>query len=194
MKRFFVIVIALVAVLSGFADERGMEMLQRISRRYNSLGSYRLSFTITMGDGSMGDGVLSVAGNNLYMKMADNEIFVEDSVRYEVRARQREIVVDRADAYDNEAFNPLKGVDKLNQSYDVAYDEASRLLRLTPKSGNGDAVSIYVAVDGESVERVVVGSGDGSISIGVGQARYTQQSMPRFDKTSYAGFEVIDFR
>ena len=194
MKRYLLLVVALLLGLSGYADERGVEVLQRIGRRYATLDSYSLTLNVMLPDGSKSEGVLSVSGNRLYMKLADNEIFVEDSVRYEVHPRQREIVIDRADAYDKESFNPLKGVDGLTTSYNADYVEEERSLRLTPKSGNGDTLRIYVGVDGESVERVAIGSGANSVTIVVGQARYTKQQPTSFDKARYAGYEVIDFR
>ena len=185
---------ALMVAISCYADERGVEVLQRISRRYTSLGSYRLHFTLALSDGSASEGELAVSGNNLYMKMANNEIFVEDSVRYEVHPRQREVVIDRTDAYDKEGFNPLKGVEGLENNYDARYDESMRLLHLTPKSGTSDTIVLGVSVDGESVERVTIGGGATAVVIGIGSVKYTQQMPPKFDRTKYNGFEIIDFR
>lgn len=194
MRWLCTILLAFVVGFSASADERGEEMLQRIGRRYTALGSYRLTFTLTLSDGSTSGGELAVSGNNLYMKMVENEIFVEDSVRYEVHPRQREIIIDRADAYDKEIFNPLKGVDGLGESYNIDFVEAERALRLVPKSGGGDTLYIYIGVDGESIERIKMGEGKESITIAVGELRYTQQQPLRFDRAKYKEFELIDFR
>ncbi len=194
MKRFFVIAVALVAVLSCYADERGVEIMQRIGRRYSSLNTYSLTFSAALPDGTSSGGELSVSGNKLYLKMADNEIFVEDTVRYEVHSRQREIIIDRADAYDKESFNPLKGVDGLMSKYNVEYIEVDRALRLTPKTGNSDVIHIYMSVDGESVERVTLGGGDNIVTIVVSPVKYTTRQPAAFNRAQYSGYEVIDFR
>ena len=192
MRRIVAFVVAVCAVLSAFADERGVEVLQRVGRRYSALNSYSLAFDIKLPDNATSGGVLSVSSNKLYMKMADNEIFVEDSVRYEVHSRQREIIVDRVDAYDKESFNPLKGVEGLLANYNVEYVEAERVLRLAPKSGGSDTLNIYIGVDGESVERVTMGKS--GVTVYVGDVKYTQQQPMSFDRSRYVGFEIIDFR
>lgn len=194
MKRLVAIAVAVAAVLSCYADERGVEIMQRIGRRYSSLNNYSLTFTVTLPNGTGSGGEMSVSGNKLYLKMADNEVFVEDSVRYEVHPRQREIVIDRADAYDKESFNPLKGVDGLTAKYNVEYIESERALRLTPKTGNSDIIHIYMCVDGESVERVTLGGGENLVTILVSPAKYTTRQPASFNRAQYSGYEVIDFR
>ena len=99
MRRVLTVLFLLLA-FSATADERGEQRLERISRHYSALGSYSLSFVLRAGGGEE-RGVLIVDGNNSYIKVADTEVFVVDSLRYEVRASAKEIIVDRADAYEN---------------------------------------------------------------------------------------------
>ena len=106
------------------ADERGEMRLERISRHYSSLGNYGLSFVLRVG-GGLQKGEIAVDGNNSYMSIADTEVFVVDSVRYEVRSSSKEIVVDKADAYERELLNPLNGFRKTGDPQVVAIVEST---------------------------------------------------------------------
>ena len=133
MRRVVTIVLLFVAFVA-MADERGELRLERISRHYSSLGNYGLSFVLRVG-GAEQSGEIAVDGNNSYMRIADTEIFVADSIRYEVRKSAKEIVVDRADAYERELLNPLNGFSGIKDNYNIEECKVgnSIALRLTPK-------------------------------------------------------------
>lgn len=180
--------------LSAWADERGEKRLERISRHYSALGNYSLSFVLRAGGGEQ-SGVLVVDGNNSYIKIADTEVFVVDSLRYEVRAASREIIVDRADAYEKELLNPLNGFSNVKNDYNIEEIEADGrvAVRLTPKR-SGDTIYIVTAPDGESIAKVKYGSGDNTAEVEVTTIRNRREILPKFSKERYRGFEMIDFR
>ena len=192
--RKFLCFILLFATLSAFADERGEKRLERISRHYSALGSYSLSFVLRAGDGEQ-SGLLSVDGNNSYIKIADTEVFVVDSVRYEVRNSTKEIVVDRADAYEKELLNPLNGFSGVSNDYTIEeFEESGRVgVRLVPKR-TGENIYIETAADGESISKVRYGNGKSGAEVEVLSLRRRGEALPKFDKERYKGFELIDFR
>ena len=176
------------------ADERGEKRLERISRYYSSLGSYSISFVLRVGGGEQ-RGELQVSGNNSYLKIADTEVFVEDSLRYEVRTSTKEIVVDRADAYEKELLNPLNGFSGVSKDYNIEECEVEgrMAVRLTPKQ-TGETVYVVTNVNGETLSKVKYGSGDGSAEVEIVSTKKESKKLPRFSKESYKGFELIDFR
>ena len=176
------------------ADERGEKRLERISRYYSSLGSYSISFVLRAGGGKQ-RGELQVSGNNSYLKIADTEVFVEDSLRYEVRTSTKEIVVDRADAYEKELLNPLNGFSGVSKDYNIEECEVEgrMAVRLTPKQ-TGETVYVVTNVNGETLSKVKYGSGDGSAEVEIVSTKKESKKLPRFSKESYKGFELIDFR
>ncbi len=180
--------------LSAWADERGEKRLERISRHYSALGNYSLSFVLRAGGGEQ-SGVLVVEGNDSYMKIADTEVFIVDSLRYEVRRASKEIIVDRADAYEKELLNPLNGFSNVKNDYNIEEVEADGrvAVRLTPKR-SGETLYIVTAPDGESIAKVKYGSGDNTAEVDVTTIRNRREPLPRFSKESYHGFELIDFR
>ena len=180
--------------LSAWADERGEKRLERISRHYSALGNYSLSFVLRAGGGEQ-SGVLVVEGNDSYMKIADTEVFIVDSLRYEVRKASKEIIVDRADAYEKELLNPLNGFSNVKNDYNIEEVEVDGrvAVRLTPKR-SGETLYIVTAPDGESIAKVKYGSGDNTAEVDVTTIRNRREPLPRFSKESYRGFELIDFR
>ena len=193
MRRVLTILLLFVT-FSAVADERGEKRLERISRYYSSLGSYSISFVLRAGGGEQ-RGELQVNGNNSYLKIADTEVFVEDSLRYEVRTSTKEIVVDRADAYEKELLNPLNGFSGVSKDYNIEECEVEgrMAVRLTPKQ-TGETVYVVTNVNGETLSKVKYGSGDGSAEVEIVSTKKESKKLPRFSKESYKGFELIDFR
>ncbi|MBR2326533.1 MAG: hypothetical protein IKA49_04140 [Alistipes sp.] len=193
MYIFFTILLLCLS-LSAVADERGTARLQRLSRHYASLGGYVLHFGLKT-EGGEQRGEMQVNGNNMYMRIADTEVYLCDSLRYEVNSKSREIVVDRADAYENELLAPLQGLSKIGEEFDIVEQivEGRVSLRLVPKS-QGDVVTILFTADGEAAERIVYGSGEGAVTIEVERAQKRADGVPKFDISRYKGYEMIDFR
>lgn len=193
MKRVLTIFLLFIT-LSVWADERGEKRLERISRHYSALGNYSLSFVLRAGGGEQ-KGRLMVEGNNSYIKVADTEVFVVDSLRYEVRGSSKEIIVDRADAYEKELLNPLSGFSGVKNDYNIEECEVdgSTAVRLTPKR-TGETIYIVTAPDGESIAKVKYGVGENSAEVEVNRLQGAPSPMPKFSKEQYKGFELIDFR
>ncbi|MBP3551190.1 MAG: hypothetical protein J6J57_06050 [Alistipes sp.] len=193
MKRVLTIFLLFIT-LSAWADERGEKRLERISRHYSALGNYSLSFVLRAGGGEQ-KGRLMVEGNNSYIKIADTEVYVVDSLRYEVRGASKEIIVDRADAYEKELLNPLSGFSGVKNDYNIEECEVDGCVavRLTPKR-TGETIYIVTAPDGESIAKVKYGVGENSAEVEVNRQQGVPSPMPKFSKEQYKGFELIDFR
>ena len=192
--RKVVALLLLLTTLTAVADERGEARLARISRYYASLGDYRLSFVLKI-EGAEQSGELGVQGQNFYMRLADTEVFVADSVRYEVRPTTKEIVVDKSEHYEQELLSTLNGLVNVGAEYDVVECEVEgrQALRMTSKRG-GDTIYIVLSVDGESISRLIYGSGEGAMSLTLTRAQKSVAPLPKFDKERYKGFELVDFR
>lgn len=186
--------ILLCSPLFVVANELGEMRLERISRYYAAKGRYTLSFVMKAGDAEQ-KGILSVDGNNSYIRVADTEIFVVDSLRYEVRTSSKEIIVDRADGYEKELFNPLNGFAGVKSDYVIEEHiiDGRIVVRLRPKQ-SGDMVDIVTGVDGESISSINYGIGENSINITINSTQRGLQPMPQFSKERYKGYELIDFR
>ena len=193
MKRI-VLLLLLFVNLSAWADERGEMRLERISRHYSAMGHYSVEFVLRAGGGEQ-RGVMQVEGNNSYLKIADTELFVADSLRYEVRGSAKEIIVDRADAYEKEFLNPLNGFSGMSKDFTIEECEVDGRIavRLTPKQ-SGETIYIITGIDGESIAKLQYGVGEGRVEVCVEQSKKQSQKLPTFSQERYKGFELVDFR
>lgn len=192
--RRLVSILFLFATLSAAADEKGEKRLERIANHYSSLGSYSVTFVVCAGDSEQ-RGVIQVDGKNTYLKLADVEVFVEDSLRYEVRTSAKEIIVDKADVYEKELLNSLNGFTHLTTNYKVEECEVDGhiAVRLTPKKA-GETIYVITGTDGASIAKLIYGAGENLVETRVEKSEKCTQKLPRFAKERYKGFELIDFR
>ena len=129
------------------------------------------------------------------MSIADTEVFVVDSLRYEVRKSTKEIIIDRADAYEKELLNPLNGFAGVKNDYNIEEVELDGhiAVRLTPKR-TGEIIYIVTSFDGEGISYIKYGAENNSVELKVVATRRASKSLPKFEKEDYKGFELIDFR
>lgn len=193
MRKIITILLLLVA-FAATADERGEKRLERISRHYSAMGNYSVEFVLRVG-GAEQRGIMLVEGNNSYIKIADTELFVVDSLRYEVRGSSKEIIVDRADLYEKELLNPLNGFSGVSKNFNIEECEVDGhiAVRLTPKQ-SGEIIYIVTGIDGESISKVQYGMGDGRVEVSVESSKKDGRKLPIFSKEQYKGFEMVDFR
>ena len=192
--RKLLLILLLFVNFTVRADERGEMRLERISRHYSAMGNYSVEFVLRVG-GAEQQGVMLVEGNNSYMKIADTELFVVDSLRYEVRGSSKEIIVDRADLYEKELLNPLNGFSGVSKNFNIEECEVDGhiAVRLTPKQ-SGEIIYIVTGIDGESISKVQYGMGDGRVEVSVESSKKDGRKLPIFSKEQYKGFEMVDFR
>lgn len=193
MRRLFLL-LSLSLVSSVVANGQSHPLLQRISRHYAEMGNYEMTFELCVA-GSKQRGVVMVEGNSYYMRLGDTEVYVSDSVRYEVRAQAKEVVVDKADIYEKDLLNPTNGFTSIAADYSVeeCEREGAKALRLTPKRA-GETIYVVLAVDGASISKVVYGAGEHTTEMVVESCKKSNKPLPRFSNKPYKGFELIDFR
>lgn len=192
--RNILLTILLCATFVASADERGVARLDRVSQNYSSLGNYSIEFKLRVAD-ALQSGRVAVAGNNMYMRVADTEVYILDSLRYEVNASTKEITIDRNEFYKNNLMNPLVGIGEMARDYNV--DEMSQdgriVIRLTPKV-NGDVLYLHLTADGTAIESIKYGVGEGALTIEASRPQKSGVPIPKFDIQRYKGYEMIDFR
>lgn len=193
MRRLFTLV-ALFATISAVAEERGQALLQRISQHYAEMNSYEVSFVLRVA-GSEQKGVLMVEGNDSYMRVGDTEIYVADSLRYEVRRDAKEIVIDKAALYEKDLLNPTSGFASIATDYNVEECErgGAKAVRLAPKR-SGETIYVVLKSDGVTISKVEYGVGEHSAEMIIESCQKNSRSLPRFSNKDYKGFELIDFR
>ncbi len=193
MSAFFAI-----APLSVSADEPAADLLRRMERRLSEIGRYSVRFEMVYDDVSS-VGEYRVDGDDFYIHVGDVEVYSAGGVKYEVDASKREIVVDAADTgVADIVSNPAHGISAMVESFDASFvDEGGRrAVKLVPKDPSAVSETVFVIPDasGELPSEIIYSSGSGNIRLKLVEIRRSESDIPRFDKASYGGYEVVDFR
>lgn len=192
--RRFVSILLLLVTFSAMAEEKGLKRLERISNHYAAMGSYSVSFVMCAGNETQ-RGEMLVEGKNSYLKIADMELFIEDALRYEVRGAAKEIIVDKADAYEKELLNSLNALTVIAADFTITECEIEgrAAVKLVPKK-SGETIYVITGADGASIAKLRYGAGENLVEVRVERSGKSTQKLPRFSKERYKGFELIDFR
>lgn len=187
---------AVASAQNGGAD-RAAEYMRRLASSMESMRTYTVEFTAAAGDESI-CGRYAVDGRRYHISVAGNEVYGDDSVRREIDASKREIVIDAADISSrNILMNPTRGFSFLGDDYRPHLDSEGggrAVVTLTP-AAKGPAGTITVTLltadsrpqqirydtEGESVTIVIESISEGA-------------DIPHFDQSRYPDYEVIDFR
>jgi outer membrane lipoprotein-sorting protein len=193
MRRLFLL-LSLFLASSIVANGQSHPLLQRVSRHYAEMGRYDMSFVLRVAAGEQ-KGLLMVEGDDSYMRVGDTEIYVADSLRYEVRREAKEVVVDKAALYEKDLLNPTNGFASIVADYNVEECELSgaKAVRLTPKR-SGETIYVVLKSDRKSIAKVEYGVGEHSAVMIIESCQRSSRSLPRFSNKDYKGYELIDFR
>lgn len=189
----------LCAAQPGATAGHAPDVLKRVSAYFRSLGGYRVTFEVKTGEGLF-PGHYSVDGDRYYMVMGDAEVYGQGDTRYEVDNARREVVVDRVDTSSpNLLNNPTRAFDFVNDEFSaevVGDTDGQMTVRLIPRARNAGISTIDLVVDRAAGKpRSVSYLFDGE-RIDIDLRSVTAETVPpaAFDKSKYAGYELIDFR
>ena len=190
------IVVALFIII-GIATASAETLLDGISARLAALGAYKATFTVAV-DGVNISGYYIVEGQNFYVSTEGMELYVADGVQYQVDGSKREVVVDSVTTLGSDILsNPAHSFELLKQQYNAmdGAQGAVRSVRLTPKQGSGETIDIYADSANGLPHRIVYSfSNGGSLTILLTAIEPYSGTLPRFEQTRYAEYEVIDMR
>lgn len=178
------------------AGDRAAELLKSLSAAMESMPSYTVRFTVEAGGSSI-DGTYSVDGSRYRIFVAGNEVYGDESVRVEVDASKKEIVIDNADTSSrNLLSNPVGAFSFLGEEYGAHLDseEGGRaVLTLSPRNGSAGVIVVTLATASSLPQRVVYDTDGDRVEIVIGSISRGAE-VKTFDESLYEGFEVIDFR
>ena len=208
MKRFFLTVVSLLIVSAAFADAQSDKVLSKLAAAVKSLGDYRVEFTIGV-EGNDLTGAYVVSGNRYYMKTDDYEVVCDGLVKYEINSLDEEVLVDGVNPADRSLLsNPTRAFDFLGASFKAYYkgEESAGgvlcdVIRLKPNDLDSPYSEIEVSVNRKTslpVSMVYMTesfSDDVVVAVrSIASERSVDESLFKFDRSKYKGYEIIDFR
>lgn len=187
--------ITLFILLSAFVVS-AQSLLDTFEQSLAKLGAYKVCFTVNLDDSYTLTGEYVVEGTNFYVRINGSELYVADGVKYEVSVEKREVVIDSAESLGSDVLsNPAKAFARLKEQYNVEQTEVGgcAAVNLTAKSGEHSA-TVVADSSGVLPESIVYTEEGSSVKITFTSITGHKDSLPRFDRAKYAGYEVIDMR
>lgn len=182
---------------SAQSDGKAAEYMRKLVSSMESMGSYTVCFTAKAGDENI-SGRYAVDADRYYISVAGNEVYGDDSIRCEVDASKREIVVDSADmSSPNILTNPTRGFRFLETDYTPRLESesaGSAAITLVPKNkGAAGTITITCSTADIRPRQIVYNTEGESVTIVV-ESIAKGADVPDFDAVNYPDYEIIDFR
>lgn len=192
MRRLILTLFIIIGAFSASAEG----LIEHFENSLKGLGDYRVTFTATMGD-MVTAGNYAVSGSDFYIVIAGVEYYVAQGVKYEVNSERKEIVVDSAESMGGDLLsNPAKGFSILARDFeqrDVTID-SRKAVRLNPRSGEGGEILVVANKGGNLPQMIVYIYDDSRMIITLDAIESLTSGIPRFDRSKYPDYEVIDMR
>ena len=192
MRRVILTLFIIVGCFSASAES----LLSCFERSLAALGDYRVAFTVTMGD-MVTEGNYAVSGNDFYITLYGAEYYVADGVKYEINSERKEIVIDSAQSLGGDLLsNPAQAFSILARDFEqreVSID-SRRAVRLSERNGGAGDMLVVADKNGTLPQMIVYIYGEERMTIVLDSIESLATGIPRFDRSKYADFEVIDMR
>lgn len=197
MRRIILIVSSLLlcaGVLRG--QDRASQAVRDMVAAIEAMGRYEVDFLIRT-DAQELPGKIAVEGEAYAIRMGDAEVFGDASIRYEINHARREVTLMPTETEsDNLLSNPAHAFAQLTQSTARLEREQEGELVIALTNPDDPLTTIFLTLQATTnLPRKIRYEMDGAgIDVVVRQLVRIEETLPRYDATQYAGYEVIDFR
>ncbi len=197
MKKTAFLFALLLCPLFIFGQSGAAESLDRMRQAIKAFGGYTASFTIASGEEQL-LGSFAVEGERYRIELADVEVYGEATERYEVNRSRREVTILKTDTQSTDILsNPAHALELIGEEYravQLTETAAETTLSLGIDSSLRNAVRL--AIDKRTnLPRSIVYLADGlELKIEIHAIKSLPSSLPKYDPSRYAEYELIDFR
>lgn len=197
MRRIILIVSSLLLCAGALrGQDRASQALRDMVAAIEAMGRYEVDFLIRA-DAQELPGKIAVEGEAYAIRMGDAEVFGDASIRYEINHARREVTLMPTETEsDNLLSNPAHAFARLTQSTARLEREQEGELVIALTNPDDPLTTIFLTLQATTnlpckIRYEMDGAG---IDVVVRQLVRIEETLPRYDATQYAGYEVIDFR
>ncbi len=197
MRRIILIVSSLLLCVGAlWGQDRASQALRDMVAAIEAMGRYEVDFLIRA-DAQELPGKIAVEGEAYVIRMGDAEVFGDASIRYEINHARREVTLMPTETEsDNLLSNPAHAFARLTQSTARLEREQEGELVIALTNPDDPLTTIFLTLQATTnlpckIRYEMDGAG---IDVVVRQLVRIEETLPRYDATQYAGYEVIDFR
>ncbi len=197
MKKTAFLFALLLCPLFLFGQSDAAASLGRMRQAMQAFEGYTASFAIAQGEEQL-LGSFSVEGERYRIELADVEVYGEATERYEVNKSRREVTILKTDTQSTDILsNPAHALELIGEEYravQLTETAAETTLSLGIDSSLRNAVRL--AIDKRTnLPRSIVYLADGlELKIEIHAIKSLPSSLPKYDPSRYAEYELIDFR
>ena len=202
MKRFIITLLTVFSVVSLSAQTTPQEWIAALNK---SLGErYGFGITVVVGTGDSSTtlhGTIKVEGDAYYLMLGTMEVYSDGKLRYEINNERKEVSEDRVDLKSHDLLtNPTRAFTFLDSEFKMAmrsaHDANTKYIDLTPREDIGiTTITIALKRNGTRVMPEAVSyyyDGD-VVTITMQPIDATSWKLPRWNKASYAAYDIVSF-
>lgn len=168
----------------------------------NSLGErYAMHIAVTVAKEAPISGYFMVEGDAYYISLGIMEVYSDGKLRYEINNERKEVSEDRVDLKSHDLLtNPTRAFSFLDSEFKMAmrsaHDANTKYIDLTPREDIGiSTITLALKRSGARVMPEAVSyyyDGD-VVTITMQPLDATSWKLPRWNKASYAAYDIVSF-
>lgn len=208
-KIAWILSLPLLLVLPALAqkDKRAQSILDAMSKRYQSLKSYQAAFTYTAAGTESYKGNLAVKNDKFRLTLGGQEVFNDGRTMSTYIKESNEVNVQDYDASANNDLNPAQIYTIYKRGFDYRFLREQKqggrtveVIELTSNRPKSAITTVQISVDkaDKFVRNWVITNKDGKRTSYTITKFAPNVAVPDsyfvFDKSKYAGVEVVDLR
>lgn len=202
MRRFVITLLALFGVMSLSAQTTPQEWISTLNKTLGERYAFGITVTVGTGDDTATlHGALKVEGDAYYLMLGTMEVYSDGKLRYEINNERKEVSEDRVDLKSHDLLtNPTRAFSFLDSEFKMAmrstHDANTKYIDLTPREDIGiTTITLALKRSGARVMPEAVSyyyDGD-VVTITMQPLDNTSWKLPRWNKASYAAYDIVSF-
>ena len=189
---------SVACIVSVVAQTTPQEWLSKLR---SALGSRYAWNIMVESSGEQFEGYYIVEGDGYYLRLGAMEVYSDGKLRYEVNNTRMEVTEDRVNLKAVDLLtNPTRAFSFVDKEYSITLGESSAsgaVLKLEPKSSSMGLTQITLMLGQSSgvvyPKRIEYSYDDESITISLSKRNMADNQLPRWDKESYKGYDIVSF-
>lgn len=202
MRFFSTIILSLLSLntLFGAVGEDGTPYLKQLTRSIEEIESYRVLFTLELGDEALEGEYIVKDGESYYLTAGTQRISGNSSEREIVDSYNHEIIRERVNSSTPMLMaNPATAflsLDKIFESKVVAHEESYINLELHPREDKSlfESVTLLLSATNYLPLRMIYRADGDEVVIAIDSFELFEGSLPSLNAEELEQYEVVDLR
>lgn len=211
MKSLFILLLASVTSFSAVAqdDAKAKEILDKLSAKTKAYKTIKADFQITLTNKAEGTsesqaGKIQLKGDKYILTISGQKVISDGNSMWTILNESKEVQINEIDEEDEGAISPNKIFTLYEEGFKYKYvkeTNGKNIVNLYPKDAAEKSfhrITLYINKAKNEISTIKVYGKDGTVTKYSIKTFAPNTNIPdtnfSFDKTKYAGYEIIDLR